>query len=496
MTTKNLLIAILICLGLSACRKDFFADSGPGRLSFSNDSILFDTVFSSIGSSTQKFIVYNNNSNPVMIESIRLAQDNPSDVYRINVDGLPIEQSQNIKLAAKDSLFIFIEVTVNPNNENTPFIVTNGLEFTTNGTTQRVSLVAFGQNANFHTYNSEIGFIDTISQDTSVFRYHSISQNTTWNNDLPHVIYGYVIVEPNVTLTIEEGSKIYCHANSGLIVGNPFLGADNVGSTLDINGKLGSEVVFQGDRLEEWYRDAPGQWNQIWLTPGSKNNTIDYAIIRNGTVGIKVDTLGASSEPTLRVNNTIIENMSDIGLFAQGSYVTGYNNLINNCGRYNLILNIGGRYRFDHCTFANYYTYGSRNTPILLINNYYEDINKNIQSRPLTEAHFTNCIIDGSAAHELELQNNSAGDFNYLFDHCVLKLHPDSAIENLNQTNSLKVNSNGTLFENTQEQNFQLGNNSIAIDAGKASLSNELLVDILGNSRDANPDIGAYEKQD
>jgi len=492
MTTRNFIVAILICLGFSSCRKDFFADSGPGQLSFSNDSILFDTVFTSIGSATKKLIVYNNNSNPVIIESIQLAEENTSNVYRINVDGMPIDQSQNIKLAADDSLFVFVEVTVNPNNENTPYIVSNNLEFTTNGKTQNISLVAYGQNANFYTPNDNL-FIS--GSDTINFPYYSISQNTTWTNDKPHVIYGYVIVEPNATLNIEEGAQIYCHANSALIVGNPVL-SNNNGGTLNINGSLGNEVVFQGDRLEQWYQDAPGQWSQIWFAPGSINNTINYAIIRNGTVGIKVDTLGSSSEPTLKVNNTIIENMSDIGLFAQGSYVTGYNNVIKNCGRYNLVLNIGGQYQFDHCTFANYYSYGSRNTPVLLMNNYYEDINENIQSRALTNAQFTSCIIDGSAAHEIELQNNNASAFNYLFDHCLIKLHPDSSIDNLNQTNSIKVNSSSSIFVNTQEQDFQLSNESPAINTGKITLTNQITIDILGNNRDGYPDIGAYEKID
>ena len=207
-------------------------------------------------------MVYNNNNNPVTIETIRLAQDNPSDVYRINVDGMPIEQSQNIKLAPNDSLFLFIEVTINPNNQNTPFLVSNQLEFTTNGKTQLIDLVAFGQNANFYTPSDNLFIAD---KDTINFRYYSISQNTTWTNEKPHVIYGYVIVEPNATLTIEEGAKIYCHANSGLFIGNPILGANNDGGTLNVNGSLGNEVVFQGDRLEDWYQDAPGQWSQIWL---------------------------------------------------------------------------------------------------------------------------------------------------------------------------------------------------------------------------------------
>jgi hypothetical protein len=66
----------------------------------------------------------------------------------------------------------------------------------------------------------------------------------------------------------------------------------------------------------------------------------------------------------------------------------------------------------------------------------------------------------------------------------------------LNQTNSIKVNSGSSIFVNPQQQDFQLSDNSIAIDAGKTSLTNGLSLDILGSSRDGNPDLGAYEKVD
>ena len=475
---------------ISSCQKDFFQESGPGNLSFSNDSILFDTVFSSIGSATKKFIVYNNNTNPVTIENITLANTDPLNVYRINIDGFPIEQSQNIKLAANDSMFVFVEVTINPNSSQLPYLVTNKLEFETNGNTQSIELVAYGQNANFYTPMDNI-FIS--GNDSLNFRYFSIDENTIWNNDLPHVIYGYVLIEPNATLTIEEGSQIYFHKNSGIIVGNPILGSNNDGGTLIVNGSLDNEVVFQGDRLEQWYADAPGQWDQIWMCQGSKNNQINYAIIRNGTVGIKVDTLGNSSSPTLEINNTIIENMSDIGLFAQGSFVSGHNNLISNCGRYSLVLNIGGRYNFTHSTFANHYLFGSRNTPSILINNYYEDITGTIQIRDLNEATFTNCIIDGSNVHELELQSNSLGNFNYLFDHCLLKIHPDSSISSLNEENSIEINNDINIFNSTLDQDFMISEESPALNSGK---STTVTLDLLGNSRDNTPDIGAYERVD
>ena len=490
MYIRKTILFLGILISIASCKKDFFQESGPGNLSFSNDSILFDTVFSTIGSATKKFVVYNNNANPVTIDNISLSNNDPLNVYRVNVDGMPIEQSQNNKLAANDSMFVFIEVTINPNSSQLPYLVTNKLEFTTNGNTQSIELVAYGQNANFYTPmdNLFIGGNDTVN-----FRYYSIDENTTWTNDLPHVIYGYVIIEPNATLTIEEGSQIYFHKNSGIISGNPVLGTSNNGGTLIVHGSLNNEVVFQGDRLEQWYADAPGQWDQIWMCQGSKNNLINYAIIRNGTVGVKVDTLGNSSNPTLEINNTIIENMSDIGLFAQGSYINGFNNVIKNCGRYSLVLNIGGQYNFTHSTFANYYSYGSRNTPSLLINNYYEDINGAIQIRDLNEATFTNCIIDGSNVHEIELQNNSGGAFNYLFDHCIMKIHPDSSLSSFNESNSIETDIDINVFNSTIDQDFTISAESPALNAGK---STSITLDLLGNSRDNNPDIGAYERID
>ena len=206
-----------------------------------------------------------------------------------------------------------------------------------------------------------------------------------------------------------------------------------------------------------------------------------------------MDTVGNSTNPTLSISNTIIENMSDIGLFAQGSHIVGYNNVVKNCGRYALVLNIGGDYEFTHCTFANFFPYGGRNTPSILLNNYYEDINGNVQIRDLNIAHFTNCIIDGNLDHELELQNNPMGNFNYLLDHCIIQLARDSSITDYNQQNSLKIENQMSIFEDVNEENFHLSDQSPAVDAGKLT---PFMVDIEGQARDEMPDVGAYEKID
>lgn len=487
---KRIILPLLIVLSFTACKRDFFDESGPGELKFSTDTIIFDTVFTSVGSITHTLKVYNKNDNYITISSIDVSNQNSEGVYRINVDGVSGIHAENIKIAAHDSIYVFVEATINPVASNLPYLVTDSLLFVTNGKIQDVDLVAYGQNANFYTPHDNFFISSTDDADIVNYKYHSIQDDTTWSNTLPYVVYGYIIVEPNATLNIENGCQIYFHKNSGIIVGNPLV--DDNGGTLKVNGELNSEVTFQGDRLDEWYEDAAGQWDRIWFTSGSIDNEVNYAIIRNGTVGLHADTI-SNNNPTLTVNNTIIENMSDIGIFAQGSHVVGENNIISDCGRYAMVLNIGGTYDFKHSTFANYWSSSSRNTPSVLLNNYYEDTKGNIQLRDLLQANFTNCIVAGSLAEEIGLQENTAAIFNYNFNNCLLTLHPDSALTSLNQNNSIKIQNIDSLFIDIQEDNYQLHHLSPAIDAG---IDIGVSIDILGNSRNGLPDLGAYEKID
>ncbi|MDA9807794.1 hypothetical protein N9B89_00215 [Flavobacteriales bacterium] len=461
-------------------------NSQSATLHFSNDTIIFDTAFHSIGTPTQTLTIYNRNNFTVLSDiSLKLISGGS---FRMNVDGVAGNNHNAIEIPAKDSIFIFLEVTPNQNSSN-DFLLTSNIEFTTGTKKQDVKLVSPGRNANFHLPHDNI-FTD--GTDSINYKYFSISENTTWTNDLPHVIYGYVVIEPNATLTIEEGTKIYFHNNSGMFVGNPLLIGENGvpptnNGTLIINGDIGNEVTMQGDRIDSWYENIPGQWNGIHFVLGSINSTIEYAIISNGTTAIHADSV-ANSNPTVTINNTIIENMSSIGILGQGANIAAANTVVSKCGQYTVACNIGGTYNFTHCTFANYWDYNRRSAPSILLNNYYEGVDGNTYPRGLEEANFTNCIIYGNLSTEVSFQENKDTSFNYNFNHCLIKLDPTIDTDNSHYENVI-INQSPK-FANDTESDFHLTEDSPAIDAGIGPSD----IDIEGNPRNT-PDLGAYEFQ-
>ena len=485
--TKYILPILLIIFTYS-CKKENLPSDGSATLQFSNDTIIFDTIFSSVGSVTKQLMVYNNNDYDI-ITNVRLGS-NSEAYFKINVDGEIGRNIQNIKISAHDSMFVFLEVIINPNNTNNPYLVSDSIIFTTGNKIQNIDLIAYGQDAYFHTANTYGDIID--GEDTSRFFYHQLECNEVWNNDKPHVIYGYVIVDPNCQLTINEGTTVYLHKNSGIIVGNPF--SSSSGGTIRVNGTLGNEVTFRGDRLDSWYDSLPGQWDRIWLYPGSVNNEFNYCNLQNGTIAIHADTVG-NNTPTAVINNCRIDNMSAIGILGQGAKLEVNNTIITKCGQYSVVCNIGGDYTFKHCTFANYWNFDHRNTPSILLNNYYEGSDGNIYIRDLNNAYFGNCIIDGNLSTEISFQENSIGNFNYTFDHCLLKIDPNEDTGTSDYINIIK-NKNPE-FVSKQLFDFHLSETSPCNSAGDFNITQSesiLSLDLEENLRDNVPDLGALEQ--
>ena len=482
------ILPILLLLLTYSCKKENIQTEETSTLQFSNDTIIFDTIFSSIGSVTKQLMVYNNNNFDIST-NVRLSGDTEGN-FRMNVDGESGNNIQNVKILANDSMFVFVEVTIDPTNTNTPYLVSDSIIFTTGSKTQDIDLVAYGQDAYFHTANTYGDIIN--GEDTSRFFYHQLECNEVWNNDKPHVIYGYVIVDPNCQLTINAGTNIYLHKNSGVIVGNPF--SNSSGGTIKVNGELGNEVTFRGDRLDSWYDSLPGQWDRVWLYPGSINNEFNYTNFQNGTIAIHADTV-SNNNPTAVINNCKIDNMSSIGILGQGSKLEVNNTMITKCGQYSVVCNIGGDYSFKHCTFANYWNFDFRNTPSILLNNYYEASDGNIYIRDLNKAYFGNCIIDGNLTTEISFQENEIGDFNYTFDHCLIKIDPNEDTETSNYINIIKNES--PEFVSKQLFDFHLSETSPCNSAGDFNITQTefvLFSDLEGNLRDNVPDLGALKR--
>jgi hypothetical protein len=467
--TAGLLIASFLGLVLiNSCRKDDTFDNNPGfKLAFSSDTIVFDTVFTTIGSVTKQLHVYNHGDKPVKISSIKLARGDNSP-FRLNIDGYASPEVLDIELKANDSLFIFVKVTIDPNNSSNPLIQSDSILFSINGHQQDVDLVAWGQDAHF--YNNTI-----------------LTSDFVFTNDKPHVIYGTLTVDSLQTLTIDEGARIYFHKDAELIIRS--------NASLKVNGTLENPVIFRGDRLEMEYDSLPGQWGRIWLSPGSKNNEINYAQIRNGYIGLEVGSSGSSAEPMLLLSNTIIKNMTYYGLLAQATVVKVVNCVFDGCGGNSIAVTGGGDCDFRHCTISNYWTYSSRRSPSIFISNSYYDNSNEEHTYDLENAFFGNCILYGNSEEEISLEKKATADFNVIFDHCLMRTN---LVLNTPATFTDCIRNKEPNFKNILKHNFELDTLSPAKDTGSITIVEgafrPINLDIKGIDRTHKPDLGAFER--
>ena len=493
-------ITFLICVALisvSSCRKDFSTIPNFGSLEFSKDTIFLDTIFSNIGSGTYNLKVYNRGNKSITIPEIALEKGSSSN-YRLNVDGIAGKAFNDIDILAQDSIFVFIETTINASNVANP-LYTDRILFDTGSNQQDVDLVTLVQDANFiypgkDPITMKIDSLTIDGQATNIKGRFLTDTELTITNSKPTVIYGYAAVPSNRTLTIEAGARIYFHNNSGLIIDDK--------ATFKVNGTLTEKVVFQGDRLENNFSQIPGQWGTIWMRAGSKDNEIYHAQIKNGIIGILIDSLGSASTPTLKLQNSEIYNHSNFGILARETNIEAHNVVIGSAGEASLAATIGGTYNFTHSTFANFWNNGIRQLPAVLVNNFftYEDENgqETIETRDLVAANFTNCIFDGNNNIEFVLDKaDGGGVFNYNISNCMIQFNDTNNSFNDNNeldfTNSFYQNiilNGNSHFKDSQNEDFIIGQDSDAINKAKVTLFS---TDILGIDRTISPDIGAYQ---
>lgn len=473
---KNFIYILLVFLSLGylfSCEDEKYISSSDVKLRFSVDTVMFDTVFTSIGSATQHLKVYNPYDQKVLVSSIKLAKSETSN-FRLNINGVASNEVKNIEIAPMDSLYIFVEVTVDPSGQNLPLVVKDSIEFITNSNPQDVDLVAWGQD--FNLINKEI------------------VKNTTWTNEKPYLVYNNAYVDSNAVLTINPGTRIYFHKDAGLYVKGKILA----------KGTVDNPITFQGDRLESVYANVPDQWNGILLYSGSTNNEFSNVEIKNANIGLWVGNVEDKGSAKVKLTNVRIQNMAYAGILAMKSEIQAVNCLVANCGFYAVALLISGSYEFNHSTIANYwggYGFKARTTPAVYISNILNvSKDKPDYVGDIVKADFGNCIIAGNAmdGNELVLRKRSDKIYNYKFDRCMLQVADTFKTSSTDHFVNILKGVDPKFVDPYKKYNYELDTLSKAKDVANRTISKLYPTDLKGRDRflDGGPDLGAFERQE
>ena len=470
------LIFLLPTICFYSCEDDLFSSDPEKVLSFSTDTLTFDTVFTTIGSTTEKLMVYNPNNRALKISSIGLAGGAKSQ-FRINVDGSLSADNHfsDIEIRAKDSMYIFVEVTVDPRDVNAPVLVADSVIFRINGVEQKVRLEAFGQ-------------------DMILFRNKLILNDTTLSADKPYLIYGNLTVDSAKTLHLPAGCQLYFHNNANLMVrGN-----------LRAEGTFDKPVLLRGDRLDKAkflypvpYNYVAGQWGGVYLLWNKGNHLLRNVNINSGYVGIYMNNSDRNQLPELRIENCRIHNFVYYGLVVQNANVQVMNTEISNTGSYSVYLS-GGKHVFLQSTIANYYNSSpgrpssrDKNPAVMIMGLY--------RTTPM-QTEFRNCIVAGGLETELSIVSRFLTQYKAVFSDSYIRRK--EAYE-LSQFQNIRwYAQNDTIFKHpfyndTTSVYFNFTPDSVSPVRGLAdrTIAAQFPLDLNGANRleDNAPDAGAYE---
>lgn len=459
-----LITSLLLLVIISSCKKDTFITSPDAKISTSIDSLKYDTVFTSIGSVTQSFKINNNNDQKLLLTNVKVMGGTAS-AFKININGNAAQELSNIELAANDSMYVFVSVHINPNLQNLPFIVKDSIQISFNGNTRFVQLEAYGQNANF-------------------LRNKLIDVNTTWNNRLPYVILDRLQIDTNITLTLDPGCKVYCHADAPILVDG----------TLIVNGTKDLPVIFRGDRVDEEYKDLPASWPGIYFRETSKSSELTFTEVRNAYQAIVAENPASNLFPKVTLHQCTIDNAYDAGLLCVNSSLYADNSLISNCGN-NINIILGGNYNLTNCTVAAYSTFISHKNPVLSANNF-AMFDGAAVTTPL-EANFENCIFwgdEGLLENEVQIARQGTDPFNVTFNKCLYRAATDPSAATITDC----IRNQNPMFDSVNVSkrifDFHISNDAApGINYGTGTV---FPADLDGNNRNNGlPDLGCYEKQ-
>lgn len=407
-TTISLLLGGCILSLFTACSDidGDFTTSSSARLTLEVDTVAFDTVFTSITSSTRRVKVYNHNDKDLRIAQVRLAQGTDSP-FRVNVDGQSVGSGiGNIEIMAHDSLFVFCEVTTKENRSELPAVVRDSVVFQLeSGVEQYMVLEAWGQ-------------------DVIILRAPRIDANTTWNDPRPYVIYDSLVVATGATLTIDEGVTLCFHDKAQFIVHGRLLCA----------GSQEYPITLRGDRTDRILSYLPydrmdAQWGGIVFTSTSCGNVLECTNLRAATWGIDIQTQDenlSSDDPQLTLLHSSIHNVRRDGIHARFASLYVANSEISNAGG-NCVTLLGGSALFIHTTIAQFYPWSGQQGKALYFTNILKASSEEESDTllPLYQAEFQNCLITGKTTDEIQgtsVEDRTDVTFNAQFLNCLVNI--------------------------------------------------------------------------
>lgn len=468
-----LLLAIASVVLLDSCDStDSFAPAGNRTLTFKEEEIDLGTIFSGMPSATRDFWVYNNTSDGIICSEIRLAQGNQTG-FRVNVDGWYLGPEsgyrlQDVRIAKGDSIRIFVEITSYSSGQQEPRQISDDLLFTLQGGgTQRLRLNASS--------------IDAIE-----FPNYDIQTNTTFASSQPVLVKKSITVAGGATLTIAAGTTLYFANDAGI----------DIYGTLLCEGTASENVVLRGDRIDNMFDYLPydrvaGQWQGLHFYESSANSHLTFTDIHSTYNGIVVDK-PANEGQHLTCEQVTIHNCQGYGLISHGATIdivnTEITNTLNDC-----LLIDGGSALVKASTLGQFYPFDGNRGAALRFTNENDELSQLLCDNSLITGYAEDVVMGNRA------DNGKA--FNYHFSNCLLRTEEPAESEQINFVGCTFENHeaeeqggqyNFALFDTKNlEYDFSLAENSQAI--GLANSATMPSIDRKGNSRDENPDVGAYE---
>lgn len=475
-TIKNLLVIFAVFSLLYACRleDESLTTNTNAKLSFSQDTIFFDTIFTQIKSITRRVVVYNKNSNAVDITNIRLGKAENSP-YSLIINGETVNNKDRIRVLGNDSILILVTANLKTANQDLPLLVRDSILFSTNNNTQHVKIWAWGQDTN---------------KQSSI----EITKPTVWSGIKPYIVADSLLLYESGSLTIEAGTTVYMNSNAKMIIQGK----------LNILGTCDKPVKIFGIRNDGNFVDLAGQWQGVFFTVDSKGADINFAEIKNAIYGLYAPIFDKDAIPDITIRNTKIANMSQSGILAIDADMLLQNVLIDNCFQRSFDVLRGGNYTLQHCTFVNFQRSPADKTPTIRLQNFITGKTASgqdaIETAPLNIT-MENSIVWGTFKEEFFISKNSGTTMSIVLNNNLLR----TEMPNLYGTNNKTSPNNSENFNNEalryplfkgQKRGFK-GTEYFALDSASPAInmgkSLNLTNDIICTPRDAKPDAGAYE---